>query len=150
MNRWHSTVLSASLFQATLLAGCSDERCTFAEIHHRVEMTREVGTTGTGGTLVVEACVGSTCTSASPGPSGALSFASGSEHGVGQGPTGGFVETNAASAKTTIRVTYSILENSTELVRLGAKRGDATLLEATAAVRWSADECHPRPLSPTL
>ena len=47
-------------------------------------------------------------------------------------------------------MTYSVREGVTELVRLVVKKGDATLLVENATVRWSDDECHPRPLSKAL
>lgn len=131
----------ASLF----VGGCAAERCSFDFRTYSFEMTREVVTSSAVDALVIEACLGSTCRSASPTATGDLVLSS-----AFIGPAGGAVGPTGDPAKKRVSVIYSVGEGSADVVVLRVRSGDALLLDESTATRWTDDDCHPEPLSQKL
>jgi hypothetical protein len=149
----HSELLFATALSLAAASGCSlvePTSCTDDYRFHTIDVTREVATTDDATALVVEGCLEDQCKTAVPEASGRIDF----DVQLGDsGPFEGSVGAGSDAGKQRVTVRFSVGEktaNATSALVLRIKRGDATLLDETATVQWSDDDCHPTPASTKL
>lgn len=136
---------SGALLLAPAVSGCTTKSCNLVLWQHEIEMTREVSTTAPVPNHRIEACVGTTCKTATPASDGTMKFG---ELGSAA-PLDGKVETTSPNR---VRVTVRFLVNEggerapTSLRLRVATIGGQPLADEAGEVRWrEADDCRSAP-----